>query len=62
MMFSRKKQEIINPYTVEQCALCNAVKKKKFAEDDYVFKTIGKCSSCNNGTVLISKIYGESVK
>ncbi len=62
MIFFRKKQEIIDPYTVEQCNSCNTSKKRKFAEGDYIFKETGKCSSCNNGQMLISKIFGEVVK
>lgn len=62
MTFFRKKQEIIDPYTVEQCASCNIAKKRKFVEGDYIFKTIGKCSSCNIGQISISKIFGEVVK
>ncbi len=62
MIFSRKKQEIINPYTVEQCTSCNTSKKRKFADGDYVFRVVAKCTSCNNGQVIISKIYGEVVK
>ncbi|MDE1765004.1 MAG: hypothetical protein KGI27_01895 [Thaumarchaeota archaeon] len=61
-MFSRKKQEILDPYTVEQCTSCNASKKRKFAEGDYVFKAIGNCTSCNNGQVTVLKIYGETIK
>lgn len=62
MIFFKKKQEIIDPYTVEQCASCNVTKKRKFVEGDYVFKIIGNCSSCNNGQISISKIFGEVVK
>ncbi len=62
MIFSRKKEETIDPYAVEQCNSCNATKKRKFIQGDYIFKEIGKCSSCNNGQITISKIYGESVK
>jgi hypothetical protein len=62
MIFSRKKQEIIDPYTVEKCVSCNTTKKRKFADGDYVFKIIGKCASCNNGQIMICKIYGESIR
>ncbi len=62
MISFRKKQEVIDPYTVEQCGSCNTSKKRKFAKGDYLFKIIGKCSSCNTGQVIISKIYGESLK
>lgn len=62
MTFLRKKQEVIDPYAVEQCMSCNVAKKRKFTDGDYVFKMMGKCTSCNNGQIIISKIYGESVK
>jgi len=62
MIFSRKKKEIINPYTIEKCSSCNAMLKRKFLEGDYVFKTMNKCNSCNNGQMLISKIFGEVIK
>lgn len=62
MIFSRKKKEIINPYTIEKCSSCNAMLKRKFLEGDYVFKTMDKCNSCNNGQMLISKIFGEVIK
>jgi hypothetical protein len=62
MIFSRKKKEIIDPYTVEKCNACNASAKRKFMEGDYVFKTTHKCTSCNNGQIMVSKIFGEVVK
>ena len=61
-MFSRKKKEIIDPFTVEKCNVCNASTKRKFMEGDYIFKTMHKCTSCNNGQTMISKIFGEVVK
>jgi hypothetical protein len=62
MIFSRKKKEIIDPYTVEKCNSCGATSKRKFTEGDYVFKTTHKCTSCNSGQMIISKIFGEVVK
>jgi hypothetical protein len=62
MIFSRKKKEIINPHTVEKCNSCNANVKRKFMEGDFVFKTLNKCTSCNTGQMMISKIFGEVVK
>jgi hypothetical protein len=62
MIFSRKKKEVIDPYTIEQCHSCNAIKKRKFSEGDYVFKTTGKCTACSNGQTMIAKIFGEVVK
>jgi hypothetical protein len=62
MIFSRKKKEIIDPYTLENCNSCKAISKRKFTEGDYVFKTTNKCNSCNNGQMMIAKIFGEVVK
>jgi hypothetical protein len=58
MKFKRKKEEIIIPYTVEQCNSCNAISKRKFKEGDYVFKKTDTCSSCK-GQMSIVKIFGE---
>ena len=58
MKFKRKKDEIIIPYTVEQCNSCNAISKRKFKEGDYVFKKTDMCSSCK-GQLSIAKIFGE---
>lgn len=62
MIFSRKKEEVLEPYTVEQCTSCSATKKRKFAAGDYVFKMLDKCTSCNAGQMTISRIFGEPVK
>ena len=61
MIFSKKK-EIINPYTLEECDSCHALSKRKFKEGDYVFKPADKCGSCDNGQMIITKIFGEEVK
>ncbi len=58
MIFKRKKEEIIIPYTLEQCDSCKAISKRKFKEGDYVFKKTESCSSCK-GQLAISKIFGE---
>ena len=58
MMFSRKNVEVITPYSVEQCASCKAMIKRKFADGDYVFKNTNTCTSCN-GQMSITKIFGE---
>lgn len=62
MIFSRKKPEILDPYSVEQCTLCNNTKKRKFSPGDYIFKQTGQCTSCSKSQMIISKIYGEAVK
>lgn len=59
MKFKRKKEEIIIPYTVEQCNSCKAISKRKFKEGDYVFKNTETCSSCK-GQISIIKIFGEA--
>ena len=61
-MIFRKKNEVLDPYSIEQCTSCNKTNKRKFQEGDYVFKTMEKCTSCGNGQILISKIFGELVK
>ena len=58
----KKKEEVLDPYTVEQCTRCNTISKRKFKEGDYIFKTVEKCTSCGNGQMIISKIFGEAVK
>jgi len=58
MKFIRKKEEIITPYTVEQCNSCNAILKRKFKEGDYIYKKTDTCSSCK-GQMSIAKIFGE---
>jgi hypothetical protein len=62
MIFSRKKKEIIDPYTVEKCNSCNATTTRKFLVGDYVFKIMNKCTTCNNDQMRITKIFGEVVK
>lgn len=59
MIFKRKKEEIITPYTIEQCESCKAISKRKFKEGDYIFKKTEMCSSCK-GQLSISKIFGEA--
>ena len=59
-MFS-KKVEKRDPFTVEQCNSCKKESKRKFKEDDYVFKETSKCSTCQ-GQLLIIKIFGEIIK
>lgn len=59
-MFS-KKVEKRTPFTVEQCNSCKKETKRKFKEDDYVFKETSVCSDCK-GQLIIVKIFGEIVK
>jgi hypothetical protein len=61
-MIFKKKEEILDPYSIEQCSSCNKTNKRKFKEGDYVFKTMEKCTSCGNGQIMISKIFGEVIK
>ena len=60
MIFSKKK-EVFDPYTVEQCNSCNAMTKRKFKDGDFIFKILEKCSKCD-GTMMITKIFGEIIK
>lgn len=62
MRLFKKKEEVIDPYTVEKCDSCNRISKRKFQEGDHVFKMLGKCASCGSGQILIDKIFGETVK
>jgi hypothetical protein len=62
MIFFRKKEEIIDPYTVEKCNSCSTIMKRKFLVGDYVFKTTNKCTACNSGQMIIAKIFGEVLK
>lgn len=61
-MIFRKKKEVLDPYSIEQCTSCNKSTKRRFKEGDHVFKTLEKCSACGTGQMIISKIFGESVK
>lgn len=57
-MIFQKKEEIIEPFTIEQCTSCKKMSKRGFKEGDYVFKT----SSCScGGKSMIIKIFGESL-
>ena len=59
-MFS-KKEEIRTAFTVEQCESCHKESKRKFEDNDFVFKETSQCKSCN-GKLRISKIFGEIIK
>ena len=61
-MIFRKKKEILEPYSIEQCSSCNKTVKRKFKEGDYILKQMEKCTSCGNGQIMISKIFGEPIK
>ena len=58
----KKKEEVLDPYTVEQCNACNTISQRKFKEGDYIFKIMEKCTACGTGQMMISKIFGEPVK
>jgi hypothetical protein len=62
MIFFKKKEEVLDPYTVEQCADCKNMAKRKFKEGDFVFKISAQCSSCQTGQMIITKIFGEVSK
>jgi len=61
-MIFKKKNEILDPYSFEQCTSCNKTTKRKFKEGDFVFKKTEKCVSCGNGQIIITKIFGEVTK
>ena len=54
------KNEIVNAYTLQQCNTCKEQSKRKFSDEDYVFKEMSKCSSCD-GQIIITRIFGESL-
>jgi hypothetical protein len=62
MRFFKKKEEVLDPYTVEQCNSCDKTSKRQFKEGDHVFKMMEKCTSCGNGQMMIGKIFGETAK
>ncbi|HJW20770.1 MAG TPA: hypothetical protein VJ571_09495 [Candidatus Nitrosotalea sp.] len=62
MRLFKKKEEVLDPYTVEQCSSCSKTSKRKFKEGDYIFKVTDKCLSCGNGQMVIDKIFGEVLK
>ncbi len=59
MNLFKKKEEVLDPYTVEQCNVCSKKSTRKFQEGDYIFKVTDKCPSCGNGQMIIDKIFGE---
>ena len=59
MMFSKKKITIA--YTVEKCSKCEALRKRKFIEGDFLFSESSKCTSCD-GMTRIEKIFGETLE
>lgn len=61
-MIFKKKKEILDPYSFEQCTKCNKTNKRKFKEGDFVFKITQKCASCGDGQMIIAKIFGEVAK
>ena len=61
MKFSKKDDDIREPYTLEECQSCQTQSKRKFKEGDYLFKESSDCKSCQ-GKLIIVKIFGESIK
>ncbi len=62
MRLFKKKEEVLDPYTIERCNICNKTTKRKFKEGDYIFKVTEKCTACGNGQIMVDKIFGEVVK
>lgn len=58
MIFSKEK--VVVAFTVEKCQDCQKEIKRKFSNDDYLFKDTIDCPSCN-GKMTIEKIFGESI-
>ena len=61
-MIFKKKEVVLNPFTLEQCSSCSAISKRQFKQGDYIFKAMEKCVSCKIGQTMIVRIFGESVK
>ena len=59
-MIFRKKEEIREPFTVEQCQSCHKENKRKYQKGDLLFSKTSNCSSCDN-QMLITKIFGEKI-
>ena len=60
MIFS-KKEEIRDPFTVEECTSCKKQTKRKFKEGDCLFKESSACPSCQSKSIVV-KIFGEIIK
>ena len=60
MIFS-KKEEIRDPFTIEECQSCNKQSKRKFKEGDFLYKESSSCPSCQ-GKLMVVKIFGEIIK
>ena len=61
MKFSKKDDDIREPYTLEECQSCHMQSKRKFKEGDYLFKESSECKSCQSKLIIV-KIFGESIK
>ena len=61
-MIFKKKEPILEPYSVDHCTNCSKTTKRKFKEGDYVFKIMEKCASCDVGKIMITKIFSEATK
>lgn len=59
MIFSKEK--ITLEFTIEKCDKCNKEIKRKFMDNDSLFKELSKCPSCD-GTMIIEKIFSETVE
>lgn len=61
-MIFKKKEAILESYSVDQCMHCHKTTKRKFKDGDFVFKILENCTTCNVGKIVISKIFGEPIK
>ena len=59
-MIFKKKDEVREPFTVEQCQSCHKENKRKYQNGDQLFSKFTQCSSCDN-PMLIIKIFGEKI-
>ena len=56
IFFDEKKVPVIS-YTVTRCASCGHDSKRRFADDDYLYKE-SECGECGKTEVILG-IFGE---
>jgi hypothetical protein len=54
---SKSKNKLTTCYTSMECKSCKILKKRKFADGDFVFSFSENCSECD-GKMMITKIFG----
>jgi hypothetical protein len=59
MLFRKKKEVKPDIYTEQTCQSCGEKSRRRFEENDYVYRTGARCKKCESANTLISAIYGE---